>query len=272
VGYQSGGAHSYNFQTSTDTSGAFGTGTSTPLTFNKASATFTIENGLLTTNRTGSVASQSPAQILRYIRTDQTGPQDSDGVDFRLSVGGTATNTNFARFDGIYKSSGLNEIGMSVSADSFAADTDRIYIGTRESTRIRATPTGGGTASDIMTVTDAQILNSRIHRNAITIGTVARGGVYALPVTANGSISLTITAGTGNPTYIDVDAVAADTATGGMYSILIFNNSGANNIDVQVRNNGVAIGLATNMDIGDRTIASIYVVGDYAACEIMDAA
>jgi hypothetical protein len=57
-----------------------------------------------------------------------------------------------------------------------------------------------------------------------------------------------------------------------MYSILIYNNSGNNNIDVQVRNNGVNIGLANNMDAGDRAMASVYVVGGYAACEIMDAA
>jgi hypothetical protein len=57
-----------------------------------------------------------------------------------------------------------------------------------------------------------------------------------------------------------------------MYSILIYNNSGDNNIDVQVRNNGANIGLSNNLDIGHRAMASIYVVGDYAACEIMDAA
>ena len=147
VGYQSGGAHSYNFQTSTDTTGAFGAGTSTPLTFSKSAATFTIEGGTLITNRTGSVAAQPPAQILRYLRTDQTGPQDGDGIDFRLGVGGTATNTNFARFDGQYKASGDNEIGMSVSADSFSADTDRIYVGSRANTQIRNTPVGGGTTN-----------------------------------------------------------------------------------------------------------------------------
>jgi hypothetical protein len=69
-----------------------------------------------------------------------------------------------------------------------------------------------------------------------------------------------------------VDAVASDAGTGGMYSILIYNNSGDNNIDVQVRNNGANIGLSNNLDIGHRAMASIYVVGDYAACEIMDAA
>lgn len=272
TGYQSGGAHTFSFATSTDTTGAFGAGTSTPLTFSKSSGTFTFESGFLLANRTGAVAAQVPAQVVRYSRTDVTGPTDSDGVDFRLGVGGTATNTNVARFDAVYKSSGLNEIGMSVSTDSFAADTDRIYVGTRESTRIRATPAGGGSVSDIMVVTDTAITNNRAHRNSITTGTVARGATYSVPALCAGSVSLTITAGTAATTYIDVDLVTGDPLTGGMYSILIYNNSGDNNIDVQIRNNATNIGLVNNMDIGNRAIASIYVVDGYAAAEIMDAA
>ena len=46
---------------------------------------------------------------------------------------------------------------MSVSTDSFSTDTDKIYIGSRASTKIRATPSGGGTASDILTVTDLSV-------------------------------------------------------------------------------------------------------------------
>lgn len=272
TGYQSGGAHTFSFATSTDTTGAFGVGTSTPLTFSKSSGTFTFEGGFLLANRTGAVAAQVPAQVVRYSRTDVTGPTDSDGVDFRLGVGGTATNTNVARFDAVYKSSGLNEIGMSVSTDSFAADSDRIYVGTRESTKIRATPAGGGSVSDIMVVTDTAITNNRAHRNSITTSTVARGASYSVPALCAGSISLTITAGTAATTYIDVDLVTGDPLTGGMYSILIYNNSGDNNIDVQIRNNAANIGLVNNMDIGDRAIASIYVVDGYAAAEIMDAA
>ena len=123
---------------------------------NSGSATFT-NTGINNFIRTGAVAAQTPIVILRYSRTDQTGPQDNDGVDFRLSVGGTSTTANFARFDGVYKSSGDNEIGMSVSTDSFVTDTDRIYVGSRASTKIRATPSGGGTTSDIVTVTDLSV-------------------------------------------------------------------------------------------------------------------
>ena len=123
---------------------------------NNGSATFT-NTGINNFIRTGAVAAQTPIVILRYSRTDQTGPQDNDGVDFRLGVGGTSTTVNFARFDGAYKSSGDNEIGMSVSADGFVTDTDRIYVGSRASTKIRATPSGGGTANDILTVESTKI-------------------------------------------------------------------------------------------------------------------
>lgn len=130
------------------------------LNLTSTGATF-ITGGQYLFNRTSAVAAVPAGQILRLSRTDVAGPQDSDGIDFRLSVGGTATTSNFARFDGVYKSSGLNEIGMSVSTDSFAADTDRIYIGTRESTKIRATPSGGGSTSDIITATDLSVTSAR---------------------------------------------------------------------------------------------------------------
>jgi hypothetical protein len=129
-------------------------------TMSPTSSVFT-NTGINTFIRTGAVTAQVPAVQLRYQRTDQTGPQDNDGVDFRLGVGGTATNVTVARFDAQYKASGDNEIGMSVSADSFSADTDRIYIGSRAQTRIRATPSGGGTTSDIITATDLSVASAR---------------------------------------------------------------------------------------------------------------
>lgn len=273
TGYQSGGAHTMSFATSTDATGAFGAGTSTPLTFSKASATFTIEGGFLLTNRTGAVSAQVPAQQLRYSRTDQTGPQDNDGVDFRLGVGGTATNTNVGRVDAVYKSSGLNEIGLSVSADSFAADTDRIYIGTRESTKILATPTGGGTVSTIMDISNARILNNRPHRGTVTTATLARGGTYTPAVGVNNFIELTLTAGT-DPTYIDVDNLTV-AGEGGHQAILVYNNSGTavGNGDLVIRNNGTAINSTQDtIANGARVIFTVYCVGNYASCEYMIAA
>jgi hypothetical protein len=169
TGYQSGGTHTINFATSTDTTGAFGTGTTTLLTLGTGGTTLST-GGAYTLNRTSAVAASPSGQILRLSRTDVTGPQDADGIDFRLSVGGTATTSNFARFDGIYRSSGLNEIGMSVSTDSFSADVDRIYIGTRESTKIQTTPAGGGTTSTTAQFTQ---LDTTIKSDALTLQTAA---------------------------------------------------------------------------------------------------
>jgi len=125
-------------------------------TFGSASSALTSSGQCIIT-RTSAVPASPSGQILRLSRTDVAGPTDGDGIDFRLSVGGTATTSNFARFNGVYRSSGLNEIGMSVSTDSFAADSDQVYIATAESTKIQATPSGGGAVSTILTVDAAKI-------------------------------------------------------------------------------------------------------------------
>ncbi|CAB4202573.1 hypothetical protein UFOVP1369_25 [uncultured Caudovirales phage] len=154
--------------------------TGTYASITPTSATFT-NSGISQLIRTGAVAAQTPAVLIRYSRTDQTGPQDGDGVDFRLSVGGTSTTSNFARFDGQYKASGDNEIGMSVSTDSFSADTDRIYVGSRASTKIRATPAGGGTTIDSATFT--QLANtfkadSMVLQTAAGVGIASSNIIY----------------------------------------------------------------------------------------------
>jgi len=125
------------------------------------SGTTLTSSGFASIIRTASTASTVSGLQMRLSRTDVSGQTDGDGIDFRFGVGGTSTSTNFARFDGVYKSSGLNEIGMSVSTDNFAADTDRIYIGTRESTKILATPSGGGTVTAIGTFTDTSVALAR---------------------------------------------------------------------------------------------------------------
>ena len=237
---------------------------------NATGSTF-VCTGITNFVRSGTVNGIQPPFKAQYKNTTNTDSTNGDGTQILLSTAGSVTQNNIARFDATYITGGNHQFGIAVSSDNFSAVTNSTYRATREKTEILATPTGGGTSSVIMEVSDAKILNNRAHRNAITTGTVARGGEYTVPATANGSIELTITSGSGT-THIDVDAVASDAATGGMYSILIYNNSGSNNIDVQVRNNNVNIGLASNMDIGDRAMASVYVVGGYAACEIMDAA
>ncbi len=125
---------------------------------------------------------------------------------------------------------------------------------------------------EFLNIDNTKALFSKPIRQLLQTATVARGGTYTLPANDLNVNSLTITAGTAAITYIDVDNVASDANSGGMYSILIYNNSGDNNIDVQVRNNGTNIGLANNLGTGERAMASIYVVDGYAACEIMDAA
>lgn len=232
-----------------------------------------------TTTGTPGVSEGRPALNIQLTRTDQATPSNGDSTSFRTRVGGS-DGTFYTLSDVNTSYSTTGNVGWNLilangdqTTGSFSGlipITSSINSTTIRAGTASATP-GASVINDIMVITDAQILNKRAHRNSITTGTVARGGEYAVPVTANGSIELTITAGSGT-THIDVDAVASDTATGGMYSVLIYNNSGNNNIDVQVRNNGVNIGIANNMDIGDRAMASVYVVGGYAACEIMDAA
>ena len=232
-----------------------------------------------TTVGTPGVAEGRPSFNIQLSRSDQAAPNDNDGTGFRYRLNGSnATDYTIADMSANYRTGGDNIWSLNLANGDQTTGTFSGLTTIQSkitSTTIRAgtasgTP-GGSSVSDIMVISDANILNNRAHRNAITTGTVARGGEYAVPATANGSIELTITAGSGT-THIDVDAVASDAGTGGMYSILIYNNSGDNNIDVQVRNNGANIGVAKNLDIGIRAMASVYVVGGYAACEIMDAA
>jgi hypothetical protein len=108
--------------------------------------------------RTGTDNTTKPAILVRYQRTDTTGSNDGDGVDFRLSTGGTSTTNNIARFDAQYRATGLHQVGISVSTDSFAADTDTVYRAQADKTVIRVTPTGTtGTASDMLTVESTKI-------------------------------------------------------------------------------------------------------------------
>lgn len=258
---------------STTTYGAF---TSTGTTITGAGLhTFTR-----TTTGTPGSSEGRPALNIQLSRTDQATPNNGDSTSFRTRVAGSnGTFYTLSDVGSSYATNGNTGWNLSLAnGDQTTGSFSGLSVISAgiTSTTIRAgtasgTP-GASSVNDIMSISDNAITNYRAHRNAVTTGTVARGGTYSVPATANGSISLTITAGSAAVTYIDVDAVASDAATGGMYSILIYNNSGDNNIDVQVRNNGANIGLANNLDIAHRAIASVYVVGDYAACEIMDAA
>jgi uncharacterized protein (DUF736 family) len=180
------------------------------------------------------LAAAPAGQILRLSRTDVTGPTDNDGIDFRLSVGGTATTSNFARFDGVYKSSGLNEIGMSVSTDSFAADTDRIYIGTRESTKIQTTPAGGGTVGTTAQFTQ---LDTTIKSDALTLQTAAAA---ALP---SGKISY-------GRQYIEAYSTVDQTnPVANAENLMIFGTTGISN-GISIVTNGTALTRITFANAG----------------------
>lgn len=134
-------------------------------------------NTLTSSGRTNIARTTPGTGLLVFQQTAASDPANNDEIDLRLGVAGTVTSSNFARFDGTYKSSGDNEIGMSVSTDSFSADTDRIYVGSRASTKIRTTPSGGGTAGDTATFTQ---LATTLKSDALTLqdaaGTSLKGG------------------------------------------------------------------------------------------------
>jgi hypothetical protein len=237
-----------------------------------AGNTFTV-SGANNFIKQGTTNSTLPALFVRYQRTDTTGSNDGDGVDFRLGTGGTTTTNNIARIDAQYRTTGLHDVGISVSNDNFAADADTVYRANAESTKIRAVPAGGGTASDIMVISDVKILNNRPHRGAVTTASMARGGTYTPAVGANNFIELTLTAGT-DPTYIDVDNLTV-AGEGGHQAILVYNNSGSTVGvgDLVIRNNGTQINdTQSTVTNGSRVIFTVYCVGNYASCEYMHAA
>ena len=125
-----------------------------------------------------------PVVVLRHQRTDTTGPNDGDGTDFRLGVGGTTTTANIGRVDAVYRSSTLNEIGMSTSTDSFNTNTTRIFIGTADTTKIQCTPaaTPSGSLVTVATFTQA---GTTLATNALTLNTTAGPGLNSGAITYN---------------------------------------------------------------------------------------
>jgi hypothetical protein len=215
--------------------------------------------------RTGSTAAQVPAILVRYSRTDQTGSQNNDGVDFRLGTGGTSTTDNIARFDAVYKSSGDNEIGMSVSTDSFAADTDRIYIGSRAKTQIQTTPSGGGSVgttaeftqlattikSDMLTLqtaagvaqTSAGINYTRTYgevayTNAAGFDIPAQNTIYTMPLDTTLNASGVTISGTGN---VNINVAGWYKIIMSLQITLTGSGSAPGQIDFWLRKNGADV-------------------------------
>ena len=224
-------------------------------------------SGITNYIRTGTSNGVFPPFLARYKRTDTAGSNNNDGSQIILSTGGTSTTDNIARIDAQYKSTGLHTFGISVSNDSFATDTDNVYIAQADKTIIRATPAGTtGTAADIIEITDDKILNSRATRNAITSATTTEGSTYSPAATANNSISLTINTGSGT-TVIDLANLTGQ-GTGGMYTIMVFNNA-ASGTPIQVKNTRINTNnlMTHTITTGDRIMITAYIVGDYATAE-----
>jgi hypothetical protein len=182
-----------NYLSLVSTGSTFASTTGTYATLSSSGSTFT-NSGINNFIRQGTVNTTVPAILVRYQRTDTVDSNDGDGVDFRLSTAGTVTTNNIARFDAQFKATGLHTVGISVSNDSFAADTDTIYRGQADKTTIRATPSGTtGTASDVLTIEQAKITAAA----PIQFPTYTIAGAGAVTGAAGWQISISNSTGNG---------------------------------------------------------------------------
>jgi len=232
---------------------------------NATGSTF-VCSGITNFVRSDTVNGIRPPFRAQYKNTTNTDSNVGDGTQVLLSTAGSVTENNIARFDATFGASGNHQFGIAVSSDSFSTITNSTYKATRDKTEILATPTGGGTSATIMEVTDARILNNRAQRNSITTATVTEGQTYTPATTASNSISLQINTGSGT-TIIDLVNLTGQ-GTGGMYTIMVFNNA-ASGTPIQVKNTRINTNNLTTHTIpaGDRIMVTVYVVGDYATSE-----
>ena len=165
-------AATYRADTFNISAGAYGTTGVNYAQFVASGGTYTGTGITGTFIRQDTNNTTQPVMLIKHQRTDTSGPNDGDGTDFRLGVAGTSTSANIGRFDSVYRSSTLHEIGMSVSTDSFATNTDRIYIGTADTTKIQCTPaaTPSGSLVTVATFTQA---NTTTRSDALTLTTSA---------------------------------------------------------------------------------------------------
>jgi len=141
------------------------------------------------------------------------------------------------------------------SAAIYRADTITFSAGTY-----------GNTGASYMVIDNNKILNNRPYRSAVTAATVTEGSTYTPAATDNNSISLTVNTGSGTTT-IDLINLTGQT-TGGMYTIMVFNNA-ASGTPIQVRNTRINTNNLTTHTIptGGRIMVTAYIVGDYATAE-----
>lgn len=128
------------------------------------------------------------------------------------------------------------------------------------------------TGTDLLDIDSNRIFHYEAIRGTVSTGnTVSKGGTYTPPATDVTYNEIEIT-NTGSGTSVAIDVTNLTVANeGGMYAFLIYNNAGSN-MDLDIKNNGNTLTNASkNLPNGSRHIATVYCVGNYASCEVMDA-
>ncbi len=129
----------------------------------------------------------------------------------------------------------------------------------------------GNTGATFATLNSSRLFHSVAVRGSVDTGnTVAKGGTYTPAATELNYHELEITnTGSGTGVVIDVTNWTVS-GEGGMYAILVYNNSGSA-MDVTLANNGVTGSTLKNLANGDREMVTVYCVGNYASAELMSA-
>ena len=198
-------------------------------------------------------------------RTDNVNPQDGDIANIQYKLYGSGANSiNLGTQSMTYDTGGNNSIDFFLENNAGPSVVTNPLSISAVQTTIRAGT--NASVSDIATFSDTKILNSRATRNAITTATVTEGGTYTPAATDNNSISLTINTGSGT-TIIDLINLTGQ-GTGGMYTIMVYNNA-ATGTPIQVKNTRINTNNLTTHTIpsGERIMVTAYIVGDYATSE-----
>jgi hypothetical protein len=256
------------------TGASFGSGSSTYASFTSSSSSIGyVDSTVLldrTTAGTPGVANQKNAFTIESRRSDQAGVTNTDQTGNAFRVGGTGNFYWTNQIASQYMTGGDHVYTLQAAAgDQTSGSPSWLTLATFAPTQtiLRAGTAGsGGSTNSIMEITNAQILNNRPYRNAITTATITEGSTYTPAATDNNSISLTINTGSGT-TIIDLINLTGQ-GTGGMYTIMVFNNA-ATGTPINVRNTRIGAGNLTTHTIpsGERIMVTAYIVGDYATSE-----
>jgi len=229
----------------------------------------TFNNAVFTQTPYAGVSYSFPLRISGK-RTDNVNLQDGDNTSIQYQLFGSGSNfVNLGTQTMTYRTSGDNSIDFKLENNAGPSVTTTPMTISAVKTTIRAGT--NASVSDVMEVSDANILNNRAHRNSITTGTVTEGQTYTPAANANNSISLTVNTGSGT-TVVDLINLTGQ-GTGGMYTIMIHNNA-ASGTPIQIKNTRINTNNLTTHTIptGDRIMVTAYIVGDYATAEHLNVA